>query len=41
MAAVLDRAVGQRGLSYTKCPFERLEGKKVEKKPDRGPELSL
>ena len=27
MAAVLDRAGGQRGLSYTKCPFERLEGK--------------
>ena len=41
MAAVLDRAVGQRGRSYTKCPFERLEGKGVEKKPDREPELSL
>ena len=27
MAGVLDREVQRRGLSYTKCPFERVEGK--------------
>ena len=35
MAGVLDREVQRRGLSYTKCPFERVEGKtRVAKKPE-------
>ena len=34
MLAVLDQVIKQNGLSYTKCCFEKLEGKiiKAEKK---------
>lgn len=30
MLAVLDRVVEQNGLSYTKCCFEKLEGRQVK-----------
>ena len=43
MAGVLDREVQRRGLSYTKCPFERVEGQtRVAKTPEMAePQMGL